>query len=131
MATESGTRKYKSTDQKLARYLIETRLETSKALRQAKNALKTGEVTINEKGQPQEIEIFRTYLEHLVEWYYTRTEYVDKEQDEEILPETPELDDYDFGELKKLYYQIIELQEDLGHTTIENREYKKRDLGRD
>lgn len=134
MGEPSKNRKYQSTDQKLARYLIKTRLETSKALRNAKQSLKTGNLTINEKGQPQEIELFRTYLEHLVEWYYRRTEYIEEKTDEEvdeILPDKPELDEYSFEELKEIYYKIIEMQEALGHTTIENREYKKRDIGRD
>jgi len=130
MSKETGNRKYQSTDQKLARYFIQRMLRANKALRRAKYAMKNNDPTINETGQVEEIEVFRIELENLVEFYYNRYEYIKKDKPG-IMPDNPELDDYSFNELKKLYYEVIDMQERLGHTTIEGREYKKRSIGRD
>lgn len=133
MGEKTGNRKYLDKNRKLADYYLKVRFRSSKAKRMAKYALKSGDITINEMGEPREIEQFKTELEDFVECYIPKKKYLsdNKEELKESIPDNPELDNYSFDDLKKLHYNLVEMQEELGHTTIENREYKKRDIGRD
>lgn len=122
-------------DKRFLRYLIRLRMETSKAMFLAEDSIgQPGQINIDQTGQVKEIKLFKRRLNQLLEQYYWRFDKrndVDRPDSLEDNTEEgmPRVDNLEFKECKKVYYRIAELQEKLGHTTIESKEREEDGVG--
>lgn len=135
MMARSDNYSFRQDDKQFLRYLIRLRQRASKAMFMCEEAIQTpGQPNVSASGELEELKLFKRTLNQLLVDYYWRFEKrkdVDRPNalQESVESGIPRVDDLNFTECRKVFYRIAELQEKLGHTSIESKEREETGVG--
>jgi len=117
--TENSNYKAEDNLTRFHTFLIKKSIKAADSLT---NLRRTGNKTYQEK--------FKAAVSSLTQFYFFKFNKADVEkpdtlEDEEV---PPDMTSFDLKECKKVYFKIMEVQDDLGHTTLENLQKGRREV---